>query len=239
MSTTLGQPDNTASASVVGNTLMAFTNSMEAEQKTNLLYLLGYAQLQAVQNFGHDPKVDPSGYYGSVGDMLEQVGIEKPYLDFKPHPTSASTLQPDQVVLEVLSDTVPSDELAVVKASLAALRTTSTDSAGPWSIVTGHAVSATTGGFSVALADQRMGPDGTKSLTVNLGAFLVSGSIPPKDFLWTASPSASFAMQVASASFTVPDDFWYQPGVRETIVQAMQSHSAGYIAELPALHVTA
>lgn len=237
MSTTLGQQGNTASASVVGNTLVAFTDTVDAEHKTELLYLLGFVQLESATSLGHDPKADPLGYYGSVADMLERVGFEKFYLDFKPYPASSSTVEPDHVVLDVLGADLPGPDLAVVKAALTGLQGTSSDASGPWSIVAGQAVSATAGCFAVALAGQESGPDGGKRLTVNLGAFMVSGTVP-KDFLWTASPSASLAMQVASARFTVTDEIWNQPQVREPIVSAMQSHAAGYIAELPALHVT-
>lgn len=228
-------PSNVPSASVVGNSLVSFTENLDSTHKTDLLYAMGFAQLQAVQA-GFDPKAAPMGYYNYVTNLLQQVGFVAQDIQFAKYQTTTQTVKLDKVVLEILGGILAAPELALVDAAVEALKATQDDDGGPWTIYSSHSVSNKAGGFSIGVANQSNGPDGkTPNVSLDLGAFTFSGSTNSTDFLWMSYSSTSLSIENGKTGVVLNDDLWNAPGVGDAIADAMKSHSAGYIAHLPKL----
>lgn len=229
-------PSSTPSASVVGNSLVSFTADLDSTHKTELLYAMGYAQLQAVQA-GHDPKTDPMGYYNFVTDLLTNIGFVAQDVTFADYKTQTKTVQLDQVVLEILAGILTAPELALVDAAVVALKATADDTGGPWTIYSSHSVSNKAGGFSVGLANQTTAPDGTANVSLSLGAFSFSGETTETNFLWMSYSTTSLSISDGSTAVTLNDALWNTKGIGDEIASQMGAHSAGYIAHLPKLTV--
>ena len=228
-------PSHEPSASVAGNSLVAFTDKLDGTHKTELLYAVGFAQLQAVQA-GHDPKTDPIGYYKFVTDMLTNIGFVAQTVSFASYETSTKTVELDTVVLKILADILTGPELALVDAAVAALKATADDDGGPWTIYSNHSVSNKAGGFGLGIANQTEGKDGkTANVSLKLGAFTFDGSTTETTFLWMSYSSTDIKIQDGNTTVVLNDDLWNHPGVGDAIATAMGDHSAGYIAHLPPL----
>ena len=228
-------PSNTASASVVGNSLVAFTENLDSAHKTELLYVMGWAQLHAQQTYGKDPQTDPVGYYNAVTGILTQIGFVAEDISFDDYSAKAATVELDLVVSETLGELVTAPNLDLVDAAMVALDPAASDDGAPWTVFSSNSSSNNAGAFSVGLADETKSPDGTTSVSLSLSAFSFSGTDNNERFLWVSYSSTSLAIKDGPTTVVLNDDLWNAPGVGSAITAQMKPHSAGYIADLPPL----
>ena len=229
------QPDNTPSASVAGNSLVAFTANLDGTHKTELLYVMGWAQLHAVQTYNKSPQTDPVGYYQAVTNILTQVGFVAEDISFGSYNTKTATVELDAVVLEILGELLTQPELALVDAALKALDSAADDNGAPWTIYSSNSSTNNTGSFSVGLADEVTAPDGTKNVSMKVSAFSFTGTENNEKFLWMSYSATSLSIQDGATTVVLNDDLYNTPGVGDAIAKQMKTLSAGYIANLPPL----
>jgi hypothetical protein len=228
-------PSNTPSASVAGNSLVAFTANLDGTHKTELLYVMGWAQLQAQQNYGKDPQTDPVGYYQAVTSILTNVGFVAEDISFANYQTKTATVELDKVVLDILGGLLTGPELSLVDAALAALDAAASDNGAPWTIYSSSSSNNNAGSFAVGLADESTAPDGTTNVSMSLSAFSFSGTENNERFLWISHSSTSLTIKDGATTVVLNDDLWNTPGIGSAITAQMKANSAGYIANLPPL----
>lgn len=229
------EPANEPSGSVAGTTTMAFTSNLDSTHKTALLYAVGYVQLQAVQNFGKDPKADPIAYVDQCIDLLQHIGFAVQDMNWANFNSKAKTFELDQVVLQIVGELLTAPELALVDAAVEALKTAASSGDPSWTIYSQSSVSNDAGGFSLGLANQTQGPDGSANVSFNWSAFSFDGTEDHTKFLWMTYDSTSFHMKHANTTLVLNDDLWNTDGVGNAISAAMKSLSKNYIANLPPL----
>ncbi|MGV1007725.1 MAG: hypothetical protein ACOYBY_03845 [Dermatophilaceae bacterium] len=228
-------PDNQASASVAGNSLVAFTANLDGKHKTELLYVLGWAQQQALQNYHKSPQTDPVGYYQAVTDILAQVGFVAQDVEWGSYQTRSATVELDAVVLEILGELLTAPELAIVDAALKALEAAASDKGAPWTIYSSNSSTNKAGSFAVGLADETTAPDGTTNVSLKLCAFSFSGTEDNQRFLWISYSATSVSIQDGSTTVVLNDDLYNDPKVGGMIAAQMKALAASYIANLPPL----
>ena len=231
-------PSNTPSASIVGNSLVAFTENLDSAHKTELLNVIGFSQLHAQQTYGKDPQTDPVGYYNAITSLLTSIGFGAEDISLADYSTKTATVALDAVVLEILRELLIAPKLAVVEAALVALHSAATDDDAPWTIYRSNSSSNNAGAFSVGLADETKGPNGTPNVSLSLSAFSFSGTENSERFLWRSYSSTSLTIKDGPTTVVLNDDLWNAPGVGSEITAQMRAHSAGYIAHLPPLKLS-
>lgn len=229
------QPDKTPSASVAGNSMVAFTANLDATHKTELLYVMGWAQLHAVQTYNQSPQTNPIGYYNAVTGILTRVGFTAQNVAFTSYTAKTATVELDQVVLEIVGGLLTAPELALVDAAVAALKASASDNGAPWTIYSSSSTTNNAGSFSIGLADETTAPDGTQNVSLSLSAFSFTGTESNQRFLWASYSSTSIAIQTGGTGLVLNDALWNSKGVGAAITAQMQAASAGYIANLPPL----
>ena len=217
-------PSNTASASVVGNSLVAFTENLDSAHKTELLYVMGWAQLHAQQTYGKDPQTDPVGYYNAVTGILTQIGFVAEDISFDDYSAKAATVELDLVVLETLGELVTAPNLAFVDAALVALDSAASDDGAPWTVFSSNSSSNNAGAFSVGLADETKSPDGTTSVSLSLSAFSFSRNRQQRAVPVGGLDLDELAVKDGPTTVVLNDDSWNAPGVGSAITAQMKPH---------------
>jgi hypothetical protein len=215
------------SATVAGNSLLAFTAEVSPQHKDDLLNSFGLAQLAAVKQ-GANAAKDPIGYYQKVVDILTNIGYTGQSISFAEYNTKTRTVEIDKVVLEVMADLLTQPELAIVSAALKALQASSNENGAPWEIYHSSSSSDQNGGFSIGLANETNG-----SVAVKVSAFHFAGTESSTKFLWTSYSATSVHIKDGQTTLVLNDSVY--SGVRGTVQEKMSSHARGYIANLPAL----
>ncbi len=215
------------SASVAGNSLLAFTADVSAQHKDDLLNSFGMAQLVAVKE-GADPATDPVGYYQRVVDILTNIGYTGQSVDFAEYHTKTRTVEIDKVVLEIMKDLLAPPELAIVNAALQALKAASEDNGAPWEIYHSSSTSNQNGGFSIGLANETRG-----NVAVKVSAFHFAGAENSTRFLWTSYSATSVHIEDGQTTLVLNDSVYSD--VRNRVQRKMRKHARSYIANLPAL----
>lgn len=221
------QQDDTASATVVGNSLVSFSAYVSAQHKDDLNNSLALAQLSGVKA-GHVPTSDPIGYYTYVTTLLQQIGYTAQAIDFGNYQTKTATVEIDQVVLEILGAIIAPAELGIVEAAVNALKGSADDSGAPWAIYSSSSTSNNAGTFSVGLANETNG-----SVALQLGAFAFTGTADTTKFLWMTYSSTSVSIQDGSTSLSLNDAIYSK--VRKEVQKKLGAHAKNYIANLPDL----
>jgi hypothetical protein len=224
---TAPQTNDTASGTVVGNSLVSFTAYVSAQHKDDLNNALGLAQLMAVQQ-GHNAVNNPVDYYQYVATFLSNIGFTGQAINFGSYTASTATVEIDQVVLEILGKILAPADLGIVEAALEALKGSASDNGAPWAIYSSNSTSNSARSFSVGLANETNG-----SVAFQVGAFSFTGTETTTKFLWMTYSASSVDIQNGSTTFSLNDDIY--AGVRATVKAKLASHAAGYIANLPDL----
>ncbi len=221
------QQDGTASATVVGSSLVSFSALVSAQHKSDLNNALALAQLVAVKE-GHNATTDPVDYYQFVATFLSQIGFTAQGISFGEYSTTAKTVEIDQVVLEILQQVLAPDALGTVTAALKALEGSADSGGAPWTIYSSNSVSNNAGTFTVGLANETNG-----SVALQIGGFSFSGTETTTKFLWATYSSTSVHIKDGTSTFSLNDDVYAQ--VRAQVLAKLGSHAQGYIANLPDL----
>ncbi|WP_049560089.1 hypothetical protein [Nonomuraea sp. SBT364] len=215
------------SASVVGNSMVAFTADVSSQHKDDLLNSFGLAQL-AVTAQGANAEADPLGYYHGVINVLTNIGYTGQSVNFADYTAQTATVEIDKVVLEIMTSLVTAPELEIVKAALDALKSSANADAAPWQLYHSQSTSENNGSFSIGLATET-----NNNVAVKLSAFHFAGSETATKFLWMSYSSSSVHIQQGQTALVLNDALYGT--VRETVTQKMSSHASSYIANLPSL----
>lgn len=215
------------SASVAGNSLMAFTADVSAQHKDDLLNSFGLAQLAASKE-GYDAARDPLGYYRKVTTILSNIGYTGQSITFADYQTTTKTVEIDKVVLEIMGSLLTAPELEIVKAAVNALKSSADAGGAPWQIYSSHSTHDNNGSFSVGLANETNG-----NVAVKLSAFHFTGTATSTKFLWMSYSSTSVQIQEGQTELVLNDSVYGR--IRETVANKMGAHAQSYVANLPAL----
>ncbi|MFF0865316.1 hypothetical protein ACFYUV_26450 [Nonomuraea sp. NPDC003560] len=215
------------SASVVGNSMVAFTANVSAQHKDDLLNSFGLAQLSTVAQ-GINPETDPLGYYHKVIEVLTNIGYTGQSVNFAGYDTKTATVEIDKVVLEIMATLVTEPELEIVKAAVTALKSSADSNGAPWQIYNSQSTSDTTGSFSIGLATET-----NNNVAVKLSAFHFAGTETATKFLWMSYSATSVDIKQGQTTMVLNDSVY--SAVRATVAQKMSSHASNYIDNLPSL----
>ncbi|WP_283138838.1 hypothetical protein [Rhizohabitans arisaemae] len=215
------------SASVVGNSMVAFTADVSPQHKDDLLNSFGLAQLSAVAQ-GANPEADPLGYYRKVVTVLTNIGYTGQSINFANYSTQTATVKIDQVVLEIMAALVTAPELELVKAALTSLKASADANGAPWQLYNSQSTSDNNGSFSIGLANET-----NNNVAVKLSAFHFAGSQTATKFLWMSYSASSVNIQDGQTTLVLNDSVY--KGVRNSVLQKMSSHASSYIDNLPSL----
>jgi hypothetical protein len=215
------------SASVVGNSLLAFTADVSAQHKDDLLNSFGLAQLSAVAG-GANPEADPLGYYRKAVGVLTNIGYTGQSINFADYVTETATVEIDQVVLEIMAELVTLPELEIVKAALTALKASADSSGAPWQIYHSQSTSDSNGSFSIGLANET-----NNNVAVKLAAFHFAGDESATRFLWMSYSATSVEIKEGQTALVLNDAIYST--VRDSVTRKMSDHARGYLANLPDL----
>ncbi|SDG47399.1 hypothetical protein SAMN05421505_104276 [Sinosporangium album] len=215
------------SASVVGNSMVAFTADVSPQHKDDLLNSFGLAQLSAVAQ-GADAEADPVDYYRKVVKVLTNIGYTGQAINFAKYATQTATVRIDQVVIDIMAALVTGPELEIVKAALTALKSSADANGAPWQLYHSQSTSDTNGSFSIGLANET-----NNNVAVKLSAFHFTGNETATKFLWMSYSSTSVDIQQGQTTLVLNDSVY--SGVRNTVLKKMSSHASSYIDNLPEL----
>ncbi|GII93412.1 hypothetical protein [Sinosporangium siamense] len=215
------------SASVVGNSMVAFTAQVSPQHKDDLLNSFGLAQLSAVAQ-GGNAEADPVDYYRKVVTVLTNIGYTGQSINFAKYTTKTATVKIDQVVLEIMAALVTAPELEIVKSALTALKASADANGAPWQLYNSQSTSDNNGSFSIGLANET-----NNNVAVKVSAFHFVGNETATKFLWMSYSSTSVDIQQGQSTLVLNDSVY--SGVRNTVLQKMSSHASSYIDNLPSL----
>ncbi|MEU4570907.1 hypothetical protein ACBI99_34790 [Nonomuraea sp. ATR24] len=215
------------SASVVGNSMVAFTANVSPQHKDDLLNSFGLAQLAATAG-GANAETDPLGYYHKVVEVLTNIGYTGQSVNFGNYTAQTATVEIDKVVLEIMTSLVTAPELEIVKAALDALKSSANADGAPWQLYHSQSTSENNGSFSIGLATET-----NNNVAVKLSAFHFTGDETATKFLWMSYSSTSVHIQQGQTTLVLNDTLYAT--VRQAVTDKMSSHASSYIANLPSL----
>ncbi|PFJ30942.1 hypothetical protein CN964_21270 [Bacillus cereus] len=215
--------EETPSASVVGNSVIAFTSKVQGQQRNDLKNATCLAQLAAMKK--HDPFTDTENFYRFYTEVLANIGFVVQGFDFTKHEVSGSTLAVDKVVIEVLAAIATEDEVALVKASLDALKALSDDD-GRLRLFSTSSHSAEYANFMLGVANQSDNGD----VAFKVGAFHMNSTENNTRFLWFSYSTSNTNLFKSGQVLTLNEDVYSRN--RATIIDKLGDKAEKYIANL-------
>lgn len=212
-----------ASASVVGNSVIAFTGNVDGQNRSDLKNATCLAQLAAMKK--HDPFTDTENFYRFYTTVLANIGFVIQGFDFTKHEISGTTFTVDKVVVEILQAIATQDEVALVQASLDALKALSDDD-GRLRLFSTTSHSAEYANFMLGIATQEANGD----VTFKVGVFKMNSNQNNVRFLWYSYSTSETNLFKSSQTVLLNEDVYAQN--RDTIIVKLGDKAEQYIADL-------
>ncbi|ASK24784.1 hypothetical protein BSSX_2892 [Bacillus subtilis] len=212
-----------ASASVVGSSVIAFTGNVGGTQRNDLKNATCLAQLAAMKQ--HDPFTDTENFYRFYTTVLANIGFVIQGFDFTKHEISGTTFTVDKVVIEILQAIATQDEVALVQASLDALKALSDDD-GRLRLFSTSSHSAEYANFMLGIATQEANGD----VTFKVGAFKMNSNQNNTRFLWFSYSTSETNLFKSSQTVLLNEDVYGQN--RDAIIVKLGDKAEQYIADL-------
>ena len=179
---TMQTRDNKRICYIVGSGLTIFTENIKGQVKQDILNATLLAQL--VANKKHDCERNVLDWYREYRRVLVMIGFVIEVFEFDVYESSGSSLSMDQDVLEIIGSLATGNDLAVLKATLDAMRKLSKDNEKIVLFDT-QGCHNSCGHFQIYLCSQT--PDGEVSLT--LGSFYFKGTEKDNNFMFLTDHS--------------------------------------------------
>lgn len=212
-----------ASASVIGSSVIAFTGNVSGQQRADLKNATCLAQLAAMKKY--DPFTDTENFYRFYTEVLANVGFVIQGFDFTKHEISGTTFSVDKIVIEVLGAIATGNEVALVQASLDALKALSDDD-GRLRLFSSSSHNSEYANFMIGIVTQEANGD----VAFKVGAFRMNSEQNNTRFLWFSYSTSETNLFKSSQTVTLNTDVYSQ--VRQEIVEKLGDKATKYIADL-------
>ncbi|MFE0106449.1 hypothetical protein [Streptomyces sp. NPDC059009] len=211
------------SAAVVAGSIVAFTDGLNGQQKSDVLNSTLLAQLAANKKF--DREKDTARWYGFYRSVLEQVGWVVPSFSFARLSAAGSRFTVDRAAIALLQAIATGREVAVAKAAIAALNAL-TDRDRRVVLFESSSHSANLGNFQIAACGVSAGD----TVVMKIGAFHFQTNERVTRVLFFSFPRASTTMYQAGQTLVLNEDVYAQ--VRAAVIAKLGDKANQFIDEL-------
>lgn len=211
------------SASVVAGSLVSFVEGLTDQNKADVKNSTLLAQLAA--NKQYDRYQDAVGWYKFYVNVLENVGWNIPAFAFQSYQPQGTTFTMDAVVLQILAAIASQDELAIVEATMDALKATADDS-NQMTIFDASSSKNNVGNFQVFPVSQTPEND----LVMALTGLQFNSTTQHARFLWWSWSTTEVSLQRGASRMELNRSVYSQ--VRQQIIDKLGSNATTFIADL-------
>ncbi|NGO07513.1 hypothetical protein G5C60_07545 [Streptomyces sp. HC44] len=211
------------SAAVVAGSIVAFTDGLNGQQKSDVLNSTLLAQLAANKKFDRDE--DTIRWYKFYSSVLEQVGWVVPSFSFAKLTVAGSRFTVDRAVIALLQAIAAPGEISVAKAAIEALRSLP-ERDRRVVLFESNAHSDKLGNFQIASCGVSQGD----TVVMKMGAFFFNTTERVTRVLFFSFPRSSTNMQQSRTTLTLNEDVYAQ--VRDAIITKLGDRANTFIDDL-------
>ncbi|QES43152.1 hypothetical protein DEJ49_21115 [Streptomyces venezuelae] len=211
------------SAAVVAGSIVAFTDGLNGQQKSDVLNATLLAQLAANKKFDRDENTKK--WYEYYRSVLEQVGWVVPSFNFAKLTVAGSRFTVDRAVIALLQAIASPGEISVAKAAIESLKSLQ-DKDRRVVLFESNAHSDKLGNFQIAACGVSSGD----TVVMKIGMFYFSTTERVTRVLFFSFPRASTTMQQARQTMTLNEDVYAQ--VREAVIKKLGDKASQFIDDL-------
>ncbi|MBO0323648.1 hypothetical protein J0X14_15160 [Muricauda sp. CAU 1633] len=216
--------ENKDSAKVVGGSTISFISGVPKIKQADVLNSTLLAQLGA--NYAFDRVTQTEQWYNKYVEVLENIGWVISSFKFAHQALSGVTVEMDKAALDILAAAISGDELAVLTATLKALKDANPGSKSITLFDT-NGSSQDGGNFQLGTASE----DPTGNVQMSMGAFYFQASERHTRFLFWSWSTKSINMFAGSESILLNEDIYST--VRQQIINKLGPRAVTYVADLP------
>jgi len=216
--------DNTESAQVNAGSLTSFTERLSGQSKADVKNSTLLAQLAS--DYAFDRYNAPMDWYKNYTKVLGQIGWNQPAFAFDTYTSGGSTVKMDEAVLNILASIATGNEIAMVAATMEALKGLS-DGSKQMTIWDASASNGGKGTFQIMPVDKLPNDDVVMILT----GMQFNASTSHSRFLWWSWSSTSIKIQRAANRFVLNEDVYAQ--VREAVIKKLGDKAQQLVADIP------
>lgn len=217
-------PEGEETASVVAGSVASFTGKVTGDARKDVKNATLFAQLAA--DYAFDRQGQPMEWYDKYVEVLSQIGWNRPGFAFDTYRSTGSKVQLDEVVLTILAALATENEIALVSASMEALKSMS-DGSKQMTVWDSKSSSGSKGNFQILPCTQEENGDVAMILT----GMQFTANHSESRFLWWSWSSDSIDIKRAAARFVLNEQIYGT--VRKAIVERLGDRAEKYVAELP------
>ncbi|MDK8188800.1 hypothetical protein QP794_01720 [Paenibacillus sp. UMB7766-LJ446] len=210
-------------ASIVGDTIIAFTANVSGQSRNDLKNAVCLAQAAAMKKY--DRFTDTENFFRFYTDVLSKIGFVIQGFDFTKQEISGSSFTVDKVVIDILRAYATNDEIALVEATLKALENLSDDN-DIFKLFSTHSHSATNSNFLLGVASQADNGD----VAFKIGAFMLNSEQNNKRFLWFSFSTSETNLFRSTQSVMLNEDIYST--VRSDIIGKLGDLAKSTVADL-------
>lgn len=207
---------------VNAGSLVSFVSGVSKKHQEDVLNSTLLAQLAA--NKKYDREKDTEKWYQFYREVLENVGWVIQKFDFQKYAPSGASFEMNKVVLEILAAIATQNQLAVVLATMQALKGLS-DKDNRLVVFDRQSSSSSSGNFQVSTVQESGGV-----IAMKIGAFYFTVEKNVTRFLWFKFASSKSKVYKGSQGITLNEQIYSE--VRKEIIEKLGSNATKYIGNL-------
>jgi hypothetical protein len=217
-------PEGDETASVVGGSLASFTANLTGQNRSDTKNATLFAQLAADAAFNRQSQ--PMEWYDQYVEVMSQIGWNRPGFSFSNYTSGGTTVKLDEAVLTILGSLATANEIAMVSATMEALKDLSDDSK-QMTVWDSKSSDGKKGNFQILPCVREDNGDVAMILT----GMKFTAHHSESRFLWFSWSSDSIEIEQAAARFVLNEDVYKT--VREAILERLGERATKYVAEIP------
>lgn len=211
------------SAAVVDGSLISFVANLPLQSQQDVLNSTLLAQLAANKQF--DREKQTVEWYKFYRNVLENLGwVVQEFSFLKYHP-SGNSFTVDQAVIKILEAIATGAEVAVVAATIGALKALGADS-GPMVLWNSATSSVSAGNFQIGVANLSGGV-----VMLKIGAFYFTTTQTTDSFLWFSYSSSQMDLYHGGQPMNLNELVYAQ--VRQAVIDKLGDRATTFVADLP------
>ncbi len=207
---------------VDAGSLVSFVAGLSTEHQADVLNSTLLAQLAANKKF--DREKQTGEWYGFYRTVLENVGWVVEKFEFTRYNAVGTTFTVEQVVLEIVGALLTGNQLAIVTATLNALKESSKGGK-PITIWDSTSHSSQNGSFQIGLAADKGGVP-----VMALGAFHFATRESTTRFLWFSYSSSETQLYKAGQTVSLNEIVYGK--VRQQVIDKLGDNAVKFVANL-------
>jgi hypothetical protein len=211
-----------AAATVAGSTV-SFIGGVPMQKQQDVLNSTLLAQLAANKAFDREKQTEQ--WYGKYKEVLENIGWVIQNFSFNRQSSSGTTVQMDKVALDILAAAMSGNELAVLTATIKALKDADPNSK-EITLFDTNGSSGEGGNFQLSTAS--LDPNG--NVKMSLGAFYFSASEHQTRFLFFSWSTRDLNLYAGVQGIILNEQIYAT--VRQAIIEKLGDKAQTYVANI-------